>query len=280
MAEEISEKILKLEASGAKIRKNSQGAVIAVDARNTDITGEYLPEMPFLRDLKLTGPQVTDITMQKLFAFSSLTSLSLDKTGITDKTLISQISRLPKLQQLFLSGVKITDSGVKVLAKNKNFIRIRLAGTQITDASLEILSEMSALRSLDLSNTKISVDGLSKLVTLSVLEDINIYNAKYVGGEVTEIFAEMDGLQKINMDNIPVTDADVEKLLPLAENLIFLHLGGTRITDKVVNTLEKFKKLKTLYVNRTEVTDVGVAQLRKSLPECNIITCGGEERQP
>ena len=271
--------IAALEAAGAKVRLDNAGAVIAIDARNTEITGETLVNLQLMKDLKLLGPQVTDETVAGLGEFQSLTSLALDKTAITDATLVNQIKKLPKLQQLFLAEVAITDAGVFALKENTGFTRVRLAGTPITDASLEILSKMPKLQSLDVSNTwDITSAGVALLAACEALTDINFYNSDLVDGSVTETAAKMSRLEKLNLDNIPVTDADVEKLAPLAENLTFLHLGGTKITDAAVPTLVKFQKLTTLHVNRTKVSSEGAEELRKALPGCEVITVGGEDK--
>lgn len=269
-----------LENAGAKVRLDANGNIIAVDARNTEITGATLGEMPFLRDLKLMGPQVTDTTLARLGGYQALTSLALDKTAITDETLINQVKKLPKLQQLFLAETAVTDAGVAALAENTGFTRVRLAGTKITDAALEILAGMPKLQSADLSNTAVTAAGVAKLAGLKNLADLNLYNAVNVAGCVTETLAAMPWLEKLNLDNVPVTDADVAKLAPMAENLTFLHLGGTKITDAAVPALTAFKKLATLHVNRTGVTEAGVKTLQAGLPDCEIITVGGEDRHP
>ena len=268
-----------LEQAGAKVRVDDTGNVIAIDARNTEITGETLRNLPMMKDLKLMGPQVTDATVAGLGGFQSLTSLALDRTSVTDATLIDEIAKLPKLQQLFLAETAVTDAGVAALAKNAGFTRLRLAGTDITDESLKVIAGMPKLQSLDLSSTtSITSVGVAQLTACKALTDLNFYNADLVDGSATAALAEMTWLEKLNLDNIVVSDDDAAKLAPLAENLTFLHLGGTKITDAAVPTLVKFTKLTTLHVNRTKVTEAGVEELKKALPGCEVITVGGEDK--
>ena len=50
------------------------------------------------------------------------------------------------------------------------------------------------------------------------------------------------------------------------ENLEYLNLYGTKITDKALDQLSSLKNLKQLYVWQTEVTDDGVAKIKKPCP--------------
>jgi internalin A len=55
------------------------------------------------------------------------------------------------------------------------------------------------------------------------------------------------------------------------ENLIFLSLKQTQVTDTSLNELAKLQELLVLDLERTKVTKAGVAQLRKALgPNCSI----------
>jgi hypothetical protein len=47
-------------------------------------------------------------------------------------------------------------------------------------------------------------------------------------------------------------------------------LGGANITDMGLKELAGLKSLQALYLNRTQVTDAGLKELRKALPGCDI----------
>ncbi|HIF30617.1 MAG TPA: hypothetical protein EYG57_06500 [Planctomycetes bacterium] len=54
-------------------------------------------------------------------------------------------------------------------------------------------------------------------------------------------------------------------------NLTVLHLyGNKKITDAGLVHLQGLKKLMSLYLGETKVTDAGVAELKKALPGCRI----------
>ncbi len=49
-----------------------------------------------------------------------------------------------------------------------------------------------------------------------------------------------------------------------------LNLEGTQITDAGLEHLTGLTKLETLWLDDTQVTDTGVAELKKVLPKCSI----------
>ncbi|MBL9200625.1 MAG: hypothetical protein JNL39_08970 [Opitutaceae bacterium] len=57
------------------------------------------------------------------------------------------------------------------------------------------------------------------------------------------------------------SDADVERLLAVRENLAELDLARAPITDRALGTIGRLMNLKTLRLDRTPITDVGVAAL-------------------
>jgi hypothetical protein len=60
-----------------------------------------------------------------------------------------------------------------------------------------------------------------------------------------------------------VTDKDMEMLLPLKKQLIWLKLSNTNITDNAVSIIGKCTNLTVLQLNNTKVTDKGLAAINR-----------------
>lgn len=60
-------------------------------------------------------------------------------------------------------------------------------------------------------------------------------------------------------------DAQMALLAPLSEQIAWLKLGGTKITDVSLKEIAKLKNLNKLYLEHTGITDAGIAQI-KNLP--------------
>ncbi|MDO4576466.1 MAG: nucleoside hydrolase [Planctomycetia bacterium] len=257
-----------LEQKGAKVRKNADGQVVVVDGRGTELTGAELENLPELKDLKLSGPQVTDATLARLGTFTHLTSLALDKTSITDETLKNQVAKLPKLQQLFLAQTAVTDAGVAALPLGQ-YTRLRLAGTKITDATLSGLKNATNLQTLDVSNTGVTSAGVATLAGIATLSDLNLYSTS-VDDAACESLGKKTSLTQLNLDDTNITDAGVNRLGGLNQ-LAFLHLGRTVVSDACLETLCGLKTLKTVHVTRTNITPAGADRLAGALPECDVV---------
>lgn len=58
-----------------------------------------------------------------------------------------------------------------------------------------------------------------------------------------------------------VTDEDIALLTPLKQQLVWLKLGSTGITDSALTVIGKMKNLTRLQLNNTAITDAGIKQL-------------------
>jgi len=105
--------------------------------------------------------------------------LDLSFTGATDVGLGS-LTRLERLQELYLIHTKVTDAGLTPLAACSRLHTLDLAGTQVTDAVMPVLSKLTELKALGLSNTKVTDAGILKLKTLRNLRLLDLSSCKAV----------------------------------------------------------------------------------------------------
>lgn len=71
-----------------------------------------------------------------------------------------------------------------------------------------------------------------------------------------------------------VTENDLKLLEPLKKQLIWLKLGGKKITDANLSSISKLTSLTRLYLDRTKITDIGLSQL-KNLSQLQYINLVG-----
>ena len=117
---------------------------------------------------------------------------------------------------------------------------------KFTDAELAKLEPvMDGMVSLDLSASKVSDKGVASI-------------------------AEAKKLRMLRLSETEVTDAAIEVLLGLPE-LESLDLYGTAVTTSGVSKLADLPKLKRLYLWQTQVDEKGAEELRKKMPECEIV---------
>ena len=107
-------------------------------------------------ELKKPQGELTNADIEKV------TSLFLNDTKITDAGL-KDVAKLQQLTTLFLHGTKITDAGLKEVAKLQKLEMLWLRDTKITDEGLKDVAKLQKLTFLDLSNTKITKADVAEL---------------------------------------------------------------------------------------------------------------------
>jgi uncharacterized membrane protein len=104
----------------------------------------------------------------------------------------------------------------------------------------------------------------SQLVTLDL-------SATKITDQAVAQLSKASNLRLIRLAETQITDQAIEVLLKLPA-LESINLYGTKVTDAGVAKLAGMTKLKRLYLWQTPVTPATIEDLRKKLPECEIIT--------
>lgn len=85
------------------------------------------------------------------------------------------------------------------------------------------------------------------------------------------LLAAAKDLRMIRLNETDITDASINTIVNL-QNLESVNLFGTKVTDAGVKKLTALPNLKRLYLWQTGVTKEAIAELKKALPELEIVT--------
>ncbi len=156
-----------------------------------------------------------------------------------------------ELKRLSLQNTGITDEGLVYTKDLAQLEFLDLTGTKVTDAGLVHLKGLTKLRVLRLKWTRISGSGLTHLQELTNLEELDFSNSLFMIAGL-EHLRSMTSLKNLNLNSRPslhdcalISDGDLE------------HLKGLTC-------------LESLDLDGTEVTEAGLADLQKALPNCKI----------
>ena len=139
---------------------------------------------------------------------------------------------------------------------------VHFLGPQVDDRNLNVLQKVPDLRILNLTNTQVTDEGLAQLREFTDL------NCLYIGSiDLTQLV----GPGAAHRNSAPqITGKGLESLKDLP-NLQVVQLIGTHTTDQDLQSLRVLSKLVFIDLKDTKVTDAGVAELKKALPNCRVV---------
>ena len=272
---------------------------------NNEITElEFLTPLEKLVSLDLSNNQITDIT--PLAQLKKLRTLHLDNNDIKD---FSPLYDLSELTMLTIGGIEVSQSQIKELKTrlpgcliyndeaNTDIVEVHLGGKtfksdvtklDLSDCSITDLSALSVctsleelrlsgnyirdigplldipkLRVLDLSNNMIS--DIRPLMSMTTLEHLNL-----AGNKISSITA-LSQLKQLKELVLNGNDIDGTQNLAKLSALKILGLKDTGISDADLERLYNLKNLTVLALeNNPDITESGVNQLKKKLPQCKV----------
>ena len=148
-----------------------------------------------------------------------------------------------------INGPNITDEGIKQLCEADLKLReLDLLHTRLGDGSVALIVEhLPLIEDLLINDTIVTDAGLESLIRLANLKRLTIQNSQIITD------AGLAHVGKIETLEVPSLDGT-----------------GKQFTDAGLKHLKKLTNLNELYIARTQVTPVGIADLQAALPNCKI----------
>jgi len=168
------------------------------------------------------------------------------------------IGSITPLNQLSARG-PITDEMFRELTHVPHLRHLQLLDSHITDDGLEHLAQFPELKSLSMFPTRLTGRGLVHLRNTPQLERLELRVSQ--GDEVLEYFAPLQELREIVI-TAPITDAGLERL-PVLPKLRSLWLNDSNVTGPGLVQLAKQPELVVLSLGRSLVDDSAVDAIAK-----------------
>jgi Leucine-rich repeat (LRR) protein len=231
--------------TGLAVLKNCPIEVLYLLGTSADVGVENLAELRRLRELR--GPlPATETALAALSKLGELRVLELDADTTIGSSGLTPLMKLTKLRELRIFKLGNADERIAVLSEMKSLRMLSLASAELTDRGLSHISRMRSLEMLDITRTDVTDDGLSLLPNLR-------------------------GLKELSLEAVQgITDRGMLKLVRLPE-LEELDLQATRISDASIAVLGQFQHLRRLNVCGTPMTEQGISELRRNLPNAYVM---------
>ena len=154
---------------------------------------------------------------------------------------ISELHHLPNLRSLSIENWHVTAAVLERLPELKQLESLYVSGKRIDDRVPEALCRFTTLRILSLHRTLITGSGIRPL-------------------------AAMKQLTYLSLSDADLCDADLEWLLTIPALEEVQLSDNHSITDAGVDILARSDKLRTVWLNRTGVTDERARKLQTQIP--------------
>lgn len=192
---------------------------------------------------------------------------------------LAQIAELPAIELLIVGGLAFTDEHATRLHRMRSLRGLILDSTSVSDEGMAALRE--ALRGVEVYASQRRAIGNFGLVGLfdfephplqDMADDDELFDeAKWV--LVDKEFSELDAaylrvLRRLETVRLARVTDEALKQLPISLRRVILQ--DTDVTDAGLEHLTEMPQLRELYLGGTRVTAAGVANLRRSLPRCQI----------
>jgi len=183
----------------------------------------------------------------------------------------SRLARLASdaLYGLSFLGTEIADPDLQFLSHLDALQELDISCTSLSDQCLAHLEKLPNLSKLNLSSTKVTAKGSGYLYRLKGLTEL-ILDDTYVGDQALLRLCTLNRLETLSLSFTKVSSRGLAKIKSLKQ-LKRLRLNSTNVSNAGIDFLIKLTKLEELWLRSTRVTHRGLGELRKSLPNCQII---------
>ncbi|MSV32252.1 MAG: hypothetical protein EXQ57_07000 [Bryobacterales bacterium] len=137
-----------------------------------------------------------------------------------------------------------------------------LRASWVTDGDLLEIGRLPQLRRLDLSQTRITDQGMAYLKSATGLRDVNLAYAEKIGDPAHAVIKHWKNLQRLNLRGTLVSDETAAAAAALPD-LEFLDIADSIVGDVGVDALTAARKLKTLAMGNTRISEAGFQSLRQ-----------------
>lgn len=146
---------------------------------------------------------------------------------------------------------------------------VDLNGTDATDNDFAQLKLLTELHALSANGTRITDEGLRYLGDLPRLNVLNLHGT-HIGDAGVAHLRNLTSLEYLHLSDTQITDAALAHLASM-DQLNRLKLDHTRITDKGLRQLGKMTRPDAILdLSGTQVTDAGIAELKKEAPNWHV----------
>jgi Leucine-rich repeat (LRR) protein len=286
-AEESADRVLSL---GGQIDRDASGSVLAVNLRGSwvsDVDLINLSSLPHLERLDLSHTRISDDGMLLLKMAPRISDLNLCYAELITDQGMAAIKNWKHLRRLNVRGTRISDGTLEIVSHLPQLEALDVASTPTTDNGLDHLIELTRLKELALGRIRLSDIVLETLRMLPMLTYLDLSGPRSVdrpdlvaGHRTSEsamderalrAISELKELRVLKLGYSTISGEGLRALSTLSQVEKLGLEGCARIDDMAVTELAKWKRLRYIDLQDTQVTEKGVKALQNLVPNARVL---------
>ncbi len=237
----------------------------------TQVSVEHLSRIKSLKMLRFQGVRPAGrFRFEVLAAIGGLQDLRFEDSKIGDEFVLAAC-KIPQLRKIGINACPVTDKPLQQLAKLKSLATLYLSSPKVTNAALESIGAVRTLKSLTLHSPHLTDaiwKPIAEMPNLTIL-DIGWHEGlPAMKGTGISALAQRR-IEKLLLIGLGLDDGAVREITTLS-HVRHLILRGSSLSDEQLQHFGRLKDLQKLNLSQTNVTEAGVAALKKALPNCQI----------
>jgi hypothetical protein len=151
-----------------------------------------------------------------------------------------------------------------------NIASVHFVDPQVTNETLARLPTSTHIRVLYLVSKNVTDDGLKHLARLPSLNLLYLEGVQFTDAGLEQL-SEMKNLRHLALEGTAITDAGLRTISGLSKLESLGIKDNLQITDTGLAELTGMPNLISLQLSNTSLDAAGVKQLRKALPQCQVV---------
>ncbi len=198
---------------GVPLQHDAEGVVRWIEATKGELNDEALrslPALPRLEWLEIGGGNVTRSGIASLKSCTALRRLYVHDIDLNGDAL-EWLASLTNLEALSLQRTGIDGTALKNI-KAPALAVLNISGDKIADDDMSLIAALKDLEVLALADTKVTGDGIAKLEGMSRLNELNIMNDGVLDGDLDH-FLTMPNLRIVYASGCNLNDIAVQSVV-------------------------------------------------------------------
>jgi serine/threonine protein kinase/Leucine-rich repeat (LRR) protein len=226
--------------------------VLGLDDKLTNAGVVHFSKLSELRNIHLSGAQISSPALQALSGLSHISRVTLDGCSI-DSIGWAALNDLPNLQTLRVYNIELgaKDLGA-IIAGCPLLTSLELDGIKLTDDMVAIFEKSSSIKGLSLRDSRLTETGLSTILRMPHLESLELAGTQFTESAIS-LFKDNTKLKTLKLSETSVTENGL-KALATMPNLTVLDFKDCDVTDQGLSAFKSHPRLNLLTLANTQIT--------------------------